>query len=184
MPEKQTKTVMKDKEHKTPKIEKATKSAKRQLEETAEGSTPVSATEEQLNEKTAETCSEESREVDESAAAEKPVKKVKLHAKPTAVTTATYASVPVFEQTIRSVLLMKRKRDDKVNAAPILHLAELPKKKRAAVMKKLAMLPSAERVTVGFYKYQGLWIELDDAKRLAAAWKVDEDLNDLFDFKE
>jgi hypothetical protein len=48
-------------------------------------------------------------------------------------------------------------------------------------MKKLEQLEGSERISVGYFTYQGLWIHLNDAKKLADCWGVRSLLRALLD---
>lgn len=76
--------------------------------------------------------------------------------------------------------MLRRVRDGKFNARTILSLANLPKKKRTAVLKKCEGLEGAEKITVGYYLYQGVWINTEDAERLAKVWGVRAQLDEMF----
>lgn len=98
--------------------------------------------------------------------------------------TAKYSSLDVFETKINNVAVMKLKKKQQVNAGQILKLAKLPKKKRTQIIKKLAQTIDGERIDFGFFKFQGFWIPLDAAKRLAKKWNVEKQLSNLFECDE
>ncbi|KAI8910122.1 transcription regulator HTH, apses-type DNA-binding domain-containing protein [Gorgonomyces haynaldii] len=98
---------------------------------------------------------------------------------PVAVETKRYASVNVFESLVNDIPVMKRQRDGYVNASNVLKAAKLPKKKRKKILDKLMTLKH-EKVSVGFYLFQGIYVPLEDAKRLAKTWKLDKQLENLF----
>jgi hypothetical protein len=66
----------------------------------------------------------EKRTAEDNEYRPKKLKLIDFHSQ-SPVSIAEYASVQVFEQTINRVLIMKRVRDNKVNARQILHLANV-----------------------------------------------------------
>ena len=93
---------------------------------------------------------------------------------------ARYASVDVYETTIRGHTIMKNCSNGNVNASHILKLAKVPKTKRLKIIKKLCALVPFEEVRIGFHTFQGYWVPLVAARRLAKQWKVDVELDNLF----
>lgn len=77
---------------------------------------------------------------------------------------------------------MKRKADNWVNATHILKTAKFPKAKRTRILEKEVITDTHEKVQGGFGKYQGTWIPLELARKLADKYEVLVELRPLFDF--
>ncbi|RLV92137.1 Cell division cycle-related protein res2/pct1 [Spathaspora sp. JA1] len=68
--------------------------------------------------------------------------------------------------------IMRRCKDDWVNATQILKCCNFPKAKRTKILEKGVQSGSHEKVQGGFGRFQGTWIPLEDARRLAATYGV------------
>lgn len=97
------------------------------------------------------------------------------------VNSARYASIDVYEVNWKSIPVMKRKRDNYVNASQILKAAKVEKKKRKKVLKRLCELVPFEKIEFGFHTFQGIWVPETSAKKLADKWQVLDPLMPLFD---
>lgn len=97
---------------------------------------------------------------------------------------AKYSGVDVYEFIHPTGSVMKRKTDEWVNATHILKAAKFAKAKRTRILEKEVIKETHEKVQGGFGKYQGTWVPLDIATRLANKFDVYEELKPLFDFKQ
>lgn len=95
---------------------------------------------------------------------------------------AKYSGVDVYEFIHPTGSVMKRKNDDWVNATHILKAAKFAKAKRTRILEKEVIKEVHEKVQGGFGKYQGTWVPLNIARRLAEKFDVHEELGPLFDF--
>ncbi|AAS53971.2 AFR600Cp [Eremothecium gossypii ATCC 10895] len=100
----------------------------------------------------------------------------------TQIYSAKYSGVEVYEFLHPTGSIMKRKADDWVNATHILKAAKFAKAKRTRILEKEVIKDTHEKVQGGFGKYQGTWVPLDIARRLAQKFEVLEELRPLFDF--
>lgn len=96
---------------------------------------------------------------------------------------AKYSGVEVYEFLHPTGSIMKRKSDDWVNVTHILKAAHFPKAKRTRILERDVIKEMHEKVQGGFGKYQGTWVPLDIARKLATKFGVLDDLSSLFDFK-
>lgn len=65
---------------------------------------------------------------------------------------------------------MRRCKDDWVNATQILKCCNFPKARRTKILEKGVQLGLHEKVQGGFGRFQGTWVPLLDAQRLAATY--------------
>ena len=72
--------------------------------------------------------------------------------------------------------IMRRCKDDWVNATQILKCCNFPKAKRTKILEKGVQQGLHEKVQGGFGRFQGTWIPLEDARRLAKTYGVTEEL--------
>nr|1L3G_A Chain A, TRANSCRIPTION FACTOR Mbp1 [Saccharomyces cerevisiae] len=97
---------------------------------------------------------------------------------------ARYSGVDVYEFIHSTGSIMKRKKDDWVNATHILKAANFAKAKRTRILEKEVLKETHEKVQGGFGKYQGTWVPLNIAKQLAEKFSVYDQLKPLFDFTQ
>lgn len=71
---------------------------------------------------------------------------------------------------------MRRCKDDWVNATQILKLCNFPKAKRTKILEKGVQQGLHEKVQGGYGRFQGTWIPLHDAQKLAADYGISSDL--------
>lgn len=95
---------------------------------------------------------------------------------------ARYSGVDVYELIHPTGSVMKRKKDNWVNATHILKAANFPKARRTRILEKEILKEIHEKVQGGFGKYQGTWVPVDVAIRLAQKFDVYNELKSLFDF--
>ena len=72
--------------------------------------------------------------------------------------------------------IMRRCKDDWVNATQILKCCNFPKAKRTKILEKGVQQGLHEKVQGGFGRFQGTWIPLEDARRLARTYGVTREL--------
>lgn len=72
--------------------------------------------------------------------------------------------------------IMRRCKDDWVNATQILKCCNFPKAKRTKILEKGVQQGVHEKIQGGFGRFQGTWIPLEDARRLAATYGVTKEL--------
>ncbi|EGW34907.1 uncharacterized protein SPAPADRAFT_133262 [Spathaspora passalidarum NRRL Y-27907] len=89
---------------------------------------------------------------------------------------ATYSNTDVYECTMNDSPIMRRCKDDWVNATQILKCCNFPKAKRTKILEKGVQSGSHEKVQGGFGRFQGTWIPLEDARRLATTYGVTKEL--------
>ena len=95
---------------------------------------------------------------------------------------AKYSGVDVYEFIHPTGSVMKRKKDNWVNATHILKAANFAKAKRTRILEKEILGETHEKVQGGFGKYQGTWVPLEIAVSLASKYDVYTELKPLFDF--
>ncbi|KAL6947054.1 hypothetical protein ACO0QE_001914 [Hanseniaspora vineae] len=95
---------------------------------------------------------------------------------------AKYSGVEVYELVHPTGSIMKRKKDNWVNATHILKAANFAKAKRTRILERDVIAHQHEKIQGGFGKYQGTWIPLHLAFQLASKYEVVEDLRPLFEF--
>ncbi|KAF2484121.1 hypothetical protein BDY17DRAFT_278642 [Neohortaea acidophila] len=95
---------------------------------------------------------------------------------------ATYSNVPVYELTVESNHVMRRRSDDWINATHILKVADYDKPARTRILEREVQKGVHEKVQGGYGKYQGTWIPLSDGKDLATKNGVFEKLRPIFEF--
>ncbi|CAI5758842.1 unnamed protein product [Candida verbasci] len=72
--------------------------------------------------------------------------------------------------------IMRRCKDDWVNATQILKCCNFPKAKRTKILEKGVQQSQHEKVQGGFGRFQGTWIPLEDARKLAANYGVTKEV--------
>lgn len=95
---------------------------------------------------------------------------------------ARYSGVDVYELIHPTGSIMKRVKDNWVNATHILKAANFAKAKRTRILEKEVLQEIHEKVQGGFGKYQGTWVPLNVAIRLAEKFDVYSELQPLFDY--
>ncbi|KAK6464835.1 hypothetical protein DFJ63DRAFT_312123 [Scheffersomyces coipomensis] len=71
--------------------------------------------------------------------------------------------------------IMRRCKDNWVNATQILKCCNFPKAKRTKILEKGVQQGQHEKVQGGFGRFQGTWIPLEDAQKLARNYGVTQD---------
>ncbi|KAK0543023.1 Transcription factor mbp1 [Tilletia horrida] len=95
----------------------------------------------------------------------------------TTIFKATYSGVPVYECIINDVAVMRRRADSWLNATQILKVVGMDKPQRTRILEREVQKGTHEKIQGGYGKYQGTWIPLEAAVKLAAQYNV----SDLFD---
>ncbi|KAJ3143144.1 hypothetical protein HK100_008263 [Physocladia obscura] len=99
------------------------------------------------------------------------------------ITPATYSGVNVLQQADAYGLpVMRRAKDDYINATQVLRAAGFPKTQRTKILERDISGGVHEKVQGGFHMFQGTWVPLDTAIRLARKHNVNELLTPLFSF--
>ncbi|KAI0463022.1 hypothetical protein LJB42_003828 [Komagataella kurtzmanii] len=96
------------------------------------------------------------------------------------VYSATYSGVPVYELVTPLTSVMRRKSDDWINATHILKVADFPKAKRTRILERDIQVGTHEKVQGGYGKYQGTWVPLESAVKIAETFDVRDILEPLF----
>lgn len=92
------------------------------------------------------------------------------------LSTATNAQIEVYECCVGESPIMRRCKDDWVNATQILKLCNFPKAKRTKILEKGVQQGLHEKVQGGYGRFQGTWIPLPDARRLADEYGITADV--------
>ncbi|BFZ54939.1 Transcription factor mbp1 (MBF subunit p120) [Savitreella phatthalungensis] len=86
---------------------------------------------------------------------------------------ATYSSVPVYETLIKGVPVMRRRKDDWLNATQILKVAGFDKPQRTRILEREVQIGEHEKVQGGYGKYQGTWIPFPRGQELCSQYEID-----------
>ena len=95
---------------------------------------------------------------------------------------AKYSGMDVYEYIHPTGSVMKRKKDNWVNATHILKAANFAKARRTRILEQEVLKGVHEKVQGGFGKYQGTWVPIDIGIRLAEKFGVYDELKALFDY--
>ncbi|KAE8250795.1 hypothetical protein A4X13_0g4374 [Tilletia indica] len=90
----------------------------------------------------------------------------------TTIFKAVYSGVPVYECIINDVAVMRRRADSWLNATQILKVVGLDKPQRTRILEREIQKGTHEKIQGGYGKYQGTWIPLEAAIKLAAQYNV------------
>lgn len=82
----------------------------------------------------------------------------------------------MYESTINDTPIMRRRKDDWVNATQILKCCNFPKAKRTKILEKGVQQGVHEKVQGGYGRFQGTWIPLREAQKLAESYGVTPEL--------
>lgn len=82
----------------------------------------------------------------------------------------------MYECQVNELPIMRRCKDDWVNATQILKLCNFPKAKRTKILEKGVQQGQHEKVQGGYGRFQGTWIPLPDAQKLAMEYGVTPDM--------
>lgn len=89
---------------------------------------------------------------------------------------ATYSNTDVYECTVGDAPIMRRCKDNWVNATQILKLCDFPKAKRTKILEKGVQQGLHEKVQGGYGRFQGTWIPLEDAQKLAQEYGISAEI--------
>ncbi|KAJ3356402.1 hypothetical protein HDU83_001193 [Entophlyctis luteolus] len=99
------------------------------------------------------------------------------------ITPATYSGVHVLQQAdANGEPVMRRAKDDYINATQVLRAAGFPKTQRTKILERDISGGVHEKVQGGFHMFQGTWVPLETAIRLARKHNVNELLTPLFSY--
>ncbi|KAI8617575.1 transcription regulator HTH, apses-type DNA-binding domain-containing protein [Chytriomyces sp. MP71] len=99
------------------------------------------------------------------------------------ITPATYSGVHVLQQADSyGQPVMRRAKDDYINATQILRAAGFPKTQRTKILERDISGGVHEKVQGGFHMFQGTWVPLETGVKLARKHGVEELLAPLFEF--
>ncbi|RDA90776.1 hypothetical protein CP533_3604 [Ophiocordyceps camponoti-saundersi (nom. inval.)] len=97
----------------------------------------------------------------------------------------TYSGIPVYEFQFGEELkehVMRRRRDNWINATHILKAAGFDKPARTRILERDVQKDLHEKIQGGYGKYQGTWIPLDAGEALAHRHNVYERLRPIFEY--
>lgn len=77
---------------------------------------------------------------------------------------------------VNDMPIMRRCKDDWVNATQILKLCNFPKAKRTKILEKGVQQGQHEKVQGGYGRFQGTWIPLPDARNLANEYAISSEM--------
>lgn len=89
---------------------------------------------------------------------------------------ATYSNIEVYECSVNEMPIMRRCKDNWVNATQILKLCNFPKAKRTKILEKGVQQGQHEKVQGGYGRFQGTWIPLPEARNLANEYGITSDM--------
>ncbi|KAI8849732.1 transcription regulator HTH, apses-type DNA-binding domain-containing protein, partial [Chytridium lagenaria] len=95
---------------------------------------------------------------------------------------AIYSGVYVYEILCNNVPVMRRAHDHYVNATQVLRAAGLPKTQRTKILERDVCPGIHEKIQGGYHMFQGTWVPLPSAIRLAKDHGLEADMSPLFDF--
>ncbi|KAJ1654725.1 transcriptional regulator swi6 [Dispira simplex] len=93
-----------------------------------------------------------------------------------------YSGVPVYEQTVNGVAVMRRIKDSYLNATQILKVADVPKCRRLRIIEAEVLSGVHEKVQGGYGKYQGTWVPYNVGVDLAIRYKVYDKLKPIIEY--
>ncbi|KAI8816546.1 transcription regulator HTH, apses-type DNA-binding domain-containing protein, partial [Fimicolochytrium jonesii] len=99
-----------------------------------------------------------------------------------AIRAASYSGVRVYETMCRGIPVMRRMGDAYINATQILRAAGLPKPQRTKILERDVTGGVHEKVQGGYAGFQGTWVPLGSARKIAAIHGVDRELDPLFSY--
>ncbi|ORZ30411.1 transcription regulator HTH, apses-type DNA-binding domain-containing protein, partial [Catenaria anguillulae PL171] len=96
--------------------------------------------------------------------------------------TATYSSIPVWEMRVGAVDVMRRCRDNWLNATQLLKVAQIDKPQRTKILEREIQTGVHEKVQGGYGKYQGTWVPFERGQEIAHQYDVQDLVNPLLNF--
>lgn len=95
---------------------------------------------------------------------------------------AKYSEVPVWVLSVNGVNVMRRQKDGWVNATHLLKVANFDKPRRTKILERDVQTGEHEKVQGGYGKYQGTWVPLERARKLAIDLGVIDGVKALLDY--
>ncbi|KAJ8602755.1 hypothetical protein MRB53_042382 [Persea americana] len=96
---------------------------------------------------------------------------------------SVYSNVPVLEIVIRSIPVMRRRKDDWMNATQILKVAGFDKPQRTRILEREVQKGEHEKVQGGYGKYQGTWIPFERGVELATQYEVADIMAPILNYR-
>lgn len=96
---------------------------------------------------------------------------------------ASYSNISVLELACNGILVMRRLNDSYINATQILRAAGLPKPQRTRILERDVTKGIHEKVQGGYAGFQGTWVPLENARRIAYQHGVGPELEDIFAYE-
>ncbi|KAJ1961533.1 transcriptional regulator swi6 [Dispira parvispora] len=93
-----------------------------------------------------------------------------------------YSGIPVYEQTVNGVAVMRRLKDSYLNATQILKVANVPKPRRLRIIEAELLSGVHEKVQGGYGKYQGTWVPYKVGVDLAIRYNVYDQLKPIIEY--
>lgn len=97
---------------------------------------------------------------------------------------AVYSNVPVLEITIKGIPMMRRRKDDWLNATQILKVAGFDKPQRTRILEREVQKGEHEKVQGGYGKYQGTWIPFSRGLELATQYEVADIMDPILSYRQ
>ncbi|KAI9225143.1 hypothetical protein BC828DRAFT_362534, partial [Blastocladiella britannica] len=98
------------------------------------------------------------------------------------ISTATYSGIHVWEMRVNGIDLMRRCKDNWLNATQILKLANIEKANRTRILEREIQTGTHEKVQGGYGKYQGTWVPHQRGVEISDQFRVRRFLGPLIDF--
>lgn len=97
---------------------------------------------------------------------------------------SVYSNVAVLEITIKGIPMMRRRKDDWMNATQILKVAGFDKPQRTRILEREVQKGEHEKVQGGYGKYQGTWIPYQRGLDLATQYEVADIMDPILKYRE
>lgn len=95
---------------------------------------------------------------------------------------ADYATVPVYEYTTKEgSFILRRQADSYINVTHLLNIAGLPRKQIRSILEEICVNDTFEKINVGNWKYQGTYIPLESALKIAKDVHVYDKVEPIFE---
>ncbi|TPX71830.1 hypothetical protein SpCBS45565_g00883 [Spizellomyces sp. 'palustris'] len=99
---------------------------------------------------------------------------------PPALSTANWGGIPVYQLHLASTTIMRRKTDSWINVTHVLKAANIPRGSRLRILEKEMHTGEHEKIQGGYGKYQGTWVPLHRAYKLAERYGLLQTLSPIF----
>lgn len=97
---------------------------------------------------------------------------------------SVYSNVAVLEITIKGIPMMRRRKDDWMNATQILKVAGFDKPQRTRILEREVQKGEHEKVQGGYGKYQGTWIPYSRGLELATQYEVADIMDPILQYRQ